>query len=52
MAGLGQFPVTTAQGERMAQEVGAVRYIECSAKTLHGVKDIFDEVRMVRLPRQ
>ncbi|KAJ7359168.1 cell division cycle 42, partial [Mycena albidolilacea] len=43
MAGLGQFPVTTAQGERMAQEVGAMRYIECSAKTLHGVKDVFDE---------
>ncbi|KAJ7792946.1 P-loop containing nucleoside triphosphate hydrolase protein [Mycena olivaceomarginata] len=52
MAGLGQFPVTTAQSERMAQEVGAVRYIECSAKTLHGVKDVFDEVRMVCLPRQ
>jgi len=35
--------VTTQQGERMAQKVGATKYVECSAKTHEGVQNVFDE---------
>ncbi|KAJ7359169.1 P-loop containing nucleoside triphosphate hydrolase protein [Mycena albidolilacea] len=35
MARLGQFPVTITQGEWIAREVGVLKYIEFSAKTLH-----------------
>jgi len=29
------------RGETVAKEIGAVRLIECSAKTRHGVRDVF-----------
>lgn len=37
-------PVTKDMGERMAKELGAVRYVECSALTQFKLKDVFDEV--------
>lgn len=36
-----QSPITTAQGEEMAQKVKAVKYLECSAKTQEGLKEVF-----------
>ncbi|KAF8639308.1 hypothetical protein AX17_001589 [Amanita inopinata Kibby_2008] len=36
----GQAPITPEQGARVAREIGA-KYIECSAKTGVGVKDVF-----------
>jgi len=33
--------VSREEGEKMADEIGAVRLIECSAKTHHGVRDVF-----------
>lgn len=36
-----QTPVTTAEGERVAKEIDAVEYIECSARTGQGVRDVF-----------
>lgn len=33
--------VSRDEGEKMAEEIGAVRLIECSAKTHHGVRDVF-----------
>jgi cell division control protein 42 len=37
-------PVEREDGERMARELGAVKYVECSALTQERLKDVFDEV--------
>ena len=38
-------PVMKQDGERMAKELGAVKYVECSALTQYKLKDVFDEVK-------
>lgn len=43
-------PVRKEDGERMAKELGAVKYVECSALTQYKLKDVFDEVRIL-IPR-
>ena len=37
-------PIMYAQGNQMAKDIGAVRYLECSALTQKGLKGVFDEV--------
>jgi Ras-related C3 botulinum toxin substrate 1 len=44
-------PITYQQGLQMAKEVSAVKYLECSALTQKGLKNVFDEsIRAVLSP--
>ncbi len=38
-----QAPITYQQGLQMSREVGAYKYLECSAMTQRGLKNVFDE---------
>ncbi|MCJ1248036.1 Rho GTPase [Trapelia coarctata] len=42
-------PVSKTDGEKMARELGAVKYVECSALTQYKLKDVFDEVSPLSL---
>lgn len=39
-------PIRKEDGDRMSKELGAVKYVECSALTQYKLKDVFDEVRI------
>ncbi|CAF1439440.1 unnamed protein product [Adineta steineri] len=42
-----QKPITFTEGETFAKEVKAAKYLECSARTQEGLKNIFDEIIIV-----
>ena len=44
-------PISVQMGEQLAKDIGAVKYMECSALTQKGLKDVFDEgIRAVIAP--
>ncbi|KAL0632514.1 Ras- C3 botulinum toxin substrate 2 [Maublancomyces gigas] len=44
-------PISYPQGMQRAKEINAVRYLECSALTQKGLKNVFDEaIRAVLMP--
>lgn len=47
-------PISAAQGEKLARDMGAVKYLECSALTQVGLKAVFDNAIVATLypPKQ
>lgn len=44
-----QHPVTTSEGQAVAEKINAYMYLECSAKTNEGVKEIFEHATRAAL---
>lgn len=44
-----QKPISQQQGEKLAAELGAVKYVECSALRQKGLKNVFDEAILAAL---
>ena len=44
-----QKPLTVDQAEKLARELKAVKYVECSALTQKGLKNVFDEAILAAL---
>jgi len=42
-------PITVEQAEKLARELRAVKYVECSALTQKGLKNVFDEAILAAL---
>lgn len=46
-------PISYSQGLQMCKDIGGVKYLECSALTQKGLKQVFDEaIRAVLSPRK
>jgi cell division control protein 42 len=44
-----QKPISIEQGEKLQKELRAVKYVECSALTQKGLKNVFDEAILAAL---
>ena len=47
-----QEPVKTDEGRAMAEKIGAYAFLECSAKTKEGVREVFETATRAALSRQ
>ena len=45
----GQAPVSYEEGLAVAQKIGAYKYLECSARTQEGVKEVFEHATRAAL---
>ena len=48
----GAAPIGAKQGDALASELKAVKYMECSAKTQEGLKAVFDEAVRTAMKRR
>ncbi|OQV14778.1 Cdc42-like protein [Hypsibius exemplaris] len=44
-----QKPISSKQGKKLAKKIRAVKYVECSALTQKGLKNVFDEAILAAL---
>lgn len=51
LAQIQERPVSTEEGQRLAQELGAVSFSECSALTQKNLKDTFDSAILASMER-
>ncbi|KAI8620610.1 GTP-binding protein rho1 [Chytriomyces sp. MP71] len=51
LAKTGQAPVSAQQGADAARRIGAVAYLECSARTREGVQDLFQTATRASFPK-
>lgn len=49
---LGGDSVTTEEGQKMAKEIGADRYLECSSADLQSVQSVFENVVLTALKQR
>ncbi|KAK5054448.1 hypothetical protein LTR84_001338 [Exophiala bonariae] len=49
LAKTSQKPVTAEQGEEVRKKIGAYKYLECSAKTNQGVREVFESATRAAL---
>lgn len=42
-------PLSPSQGDMVRQKIGATRYLECSAKTGEGVREVFEQATRLAL---
>lgn len=47
----GQQPVSTSEGQAVAQKIGAADYLECSARTGQGVREVFEAATRASLKK-
>jgi len=46
---MNQSPLKNDEGKRMAENISAVTYLECSAKTKEGVREVFEQATRAAL---
>ncbi|KAK9472806.1 small GTPase superfamily [Dipodascopsis tothii] len=44
-----QRPVTVEEGQAVAEKIGAIKYLECSARTHEGVREVFEHATRAAL---